>query len=120
MFSDELVPDDMWANWEQRKAQEKGRKSALDGIAQSMSAIARAHKVVSRSRSHNVDIVLPDAPITEDEVGEQIIALVARAQASGIDADAAARKALRRLEADVHQAETAKLANSAAEPGKNA
>ena len=120
VFSDEPVPDDMWANWEQRKAQEKGRKSALDGIAQSMSAIARAHKVVSRSRSHNVDIVLPDAPITEDEVGEQIIALVARAQASGIDADAAARKALRRLEADVHQAETAKLANSAAEPGKNA
>lgn len=120
VFSDEPVPEDMWANWEQRKAQEKGRKSALDGIAQSMSAIARAHKVISRSRSHGVAIALPEEPIGEDEVGEQIIALVARAQASGIDADAAARKALRRLEADVHQVETAKLANSAAEPGKNA
>ena len=120
VFSDEPVPEDMWANWEQRKAQEKGRKSALDGIAPSMSAIARAHKVISRSRSHGVAIALPEEPIGEDEVGEQIIALVARAQASGIDADAAARKALRRLEADVHQAETAKLANSAAEPGKNA
>jgi len=120
VFSDTPVPDDMWANWEQRKAQEKGRKSALDGIAHSMSVIARAHKVISRSRSHGVDIALPDAPITEDEVGEQIVALVARAQASGIDADAATRKALRRLEADVHQAETAKLANSAIEPGENA
>lgn len=106
VFSDEAVPEDMWANWEQRKAAEKGRRSALDGIAESMSSIARAHKVVSRSRSHGVDVDLPSEPIDERTVGEQILALVARAQASGIDADAATRKALRALEADVVAAES--------------
>lgn len=105
VFSDEPVPADMWANWEQRKAAEKGRKSALDGIATSMSVVARAHKVASRSRSHGVDVGLPSAPITEDEVGEGILELVARAQANGIDADAAARKALRALEARIVVAE---------------
>ncbi len=105
VFSDEPVPADMWANWEQRKAREKGRSSALDGIASSMSVLARAHKVASRSRSHGVDVGLPDAPIGEVEVGEEILRLVARAQANGIDADAAARKALRALEARVVVAE---------------
>lgn len=105
VFGDEDVPQDMWANWEQRKAAEKGRRSALDGIAESMSAIARAHKVVSRSRSHGVPVELPSEPIDEETVGEQILALVARAQASGIDADAATRKALRRLESTVQAAE---------------
>ncbi|NLE97437.1 MAG: MazG family protein [Propionibacterium sp.] len=105
VFSDEAAPADMWANWEQRKAAEKGRTSALDGIAESMSSIARAHKVVSRSRSHGVDVDLPAEPIDEETVGEQILALVSRAQASGVDADAATRRALRRLEARVQGAE---------------
>ena len=105
VFSDEAVPEDMWANWEQRKAAEKGRKSALDGIAQSMSAIARAHKVISRSRSHGVEIGLPTEPIDEATVGSEILALVARAQANGVDADAAARKALRALEQEIRTAE---------------
>lgn len=105
VFSDEAVPEDMWANWEQRKAAEKGRKSALDGIAQSMSAIARAHKVISRSRSHGVEVGLPTEPIDEATVGSEILALVARAQANGIDADAAARKALRALEQEIRTAE---------------
>lgn len=106
VFSDEPVPDDMWANWEQRKAAEKGRSSALEGIARSMSVLARAHKVISRTRSHGVAVELPDDALTADEVGTQILTLVARAQANGIDADAATRKALRRLEDEVRQAET--------------
>lgn len=108
VFADEDAPDDMDATWEARKAAEKGRRSALEGIARSMSVIARAHKVVSRSRSHGVDVELPDQPITETEVGEQILALVARAQANGIDADAATRAALRRLEYRVSEAESAR------------
>lgn len=106
VFSDEAAPEDMWANWEQRKAAEKGRRSALEGIAESMSSIARAHKVVSRTRSHGVDIELPDEPIDEELVGEQILALVSRAQANGIDADAATRKALRALESRITDAES--------------
>lgn len=105
VFSDEDVPTDMWGSWESRKRAEKGRTSALEGIAESMSAIARAHKVISRTRSHKVDVQLPAEPITDDEVGRQILELVSRAQASGIDADASTRRALRELEARIRDAE---------------
>lgn len=104
VFAEEQVPDDMDATWEQRKAAEKGRTSSLDGIAQSLSNIARATKVVSRARSHQVPVDLPDEPIGT-EVGEQILTLVARAQASGVDADQATREALRRLEGRIAAAE---------------
>ena len=47
---------------------------------------------------------LPGEPIGT-EVGEQILILVARAQASGVDADQATREALRRLEGRIAAAE---------------
>lgn len=106
VFGDEDVPADMWQSWEERKREEKGRTSVLEGIAESLSVLGRAHKVVSRSRTHGVDVGLPADPVTEREVGEQIISLVARAQATGIDADAAARQALRDLEARIRVAES--------------
>ncbi|MBB1482415.1 MazG family protein [Tessaracoccus sp. MC1865] len=105
VFGDAEIPQDMWQNWEERKRAEKGRTSALDGIAESLSVIGRAHKVVSRTRSHAVDIELPSEPIDEATVGREILALIARAQANGIDADAAARQALRSLEAQIRATE---------------
>lgn len=105
VFGDEEIPEDMWQNWEERKKAEKGRTSALDGIAESLSVIGRAHKVVSRTRSHGVAVDLPSEPIDEASVGREIIALVSRAQAHGIDADAAARQALRTLEAQIRATE---------------
>ena len=105
VFADAEVPADLRATWEQRKRAEKGRSSSLDGIADALSVVARAQKVVSRSRSHGVAVDLPDAPIGADEVGRGIVDLVARAQANGIDADAAARAAVRALEARIRDAE---------------
>ena len=105
VFADAEVPADLRATWEQRKRAEKGRSSSLDGIADALSVVARAQKVVSRSRSHGVAVDLPDAPIGAEEVGRGIVDLVARAQASGVDADAAARAALRALEDRVRAAE---------------
>lgn len=105
VFGDEDAPVDMWQTWEERKRVEKGRTSALDGIAESLSVIGRAHKVVSRTRSHGVAVDLPAEPIDEATVGREIIALVSRAQANGIDADAAARRALRDLEAQIRVVE---------------
>ena len=105
VFADADVPDDLRATWEQRKRAEKGRSSSLDGIADALSVVARAQTVVSRSRSHGVAVDLPDAPIGAEEVGRGIVDLVARAQASGVDADAAARAAVRALEARIRDAE---------------
>jgi len=104
VFTDADVPDDLNASWELRKRQEKGRRSALDGIPP-LATLARAGKVVSRARHHGVDVGLPDDPVTADEVGAGVLGLVARAQASGVDADQAVRAALRSLEADVARAE---------------
>jgi XTP/dITP diphosphohydrolase len=105
VFGDADVPEDLRATWERRKREEKGRNSSLDGIADALDVVARAQKVVSRSRSHGVAVDLPDAPIGADEVGRGIVDLVARAQANGIDAAAAARAAVRALEARIRDAE---------------
>ncbi|WP_051208452.1 MazG family protein [Propionicicella superfundia] len=105
VFADADVPADMMASWEAAKRAEKGRTSALDGIPERLSALTRMTKVVSRARWHGVGVDLPDEPVTAEAVGEQFLALVARAQASGIDPEQAARDALRAFEARVREAE---------------
>lgn len=105
VFADDHVPEDLHGSWEARKRAEKGRNSSLEGIADSLSVVARATKVASRARNHRVPVDLPDEPITAEQVGQGILDLVLRAQAHGIDADQAARDALRELEARVRQAE---------------
>jgi XTP/dITP diphosphohydrolase len=105
VFADAPVPDDPMASWEQRKKAEKARASAVDGIPEPLSALARAVKTVSRARHHRVGVALPSDPIDAEAVGWQILALAARAEASGVDADQAVRQAVRRLEAQVRAAE---------------
>ena len=56
VFADADVPADLVASWEQRKAVEKARSSALDGIPSRLSALSRAHKVIVRARSHGLPI----------------------------------------------------------------
>jgi XTP/dITP diphosphohydrolase len=107
VFAAETAPSDLHGVWEQRKAVEKGRTSALEGIPDRLSALSRASKIIGRSRSHRVPLSLPTEPIGAAELGDQIVRLVARAQASGIDAEQAVREAVRDLEADVRSAETA-------------
>ena len=101
------VPADLHASWEQRKAVEKGRTSALDGIPERLSALSRAAKIFSRARSHRV--ALPSRadvePITDEALGDALLGLVVRAQASGLDAEQSARSAVRRLEVLVREAE---------------
>ncbi len=106
VFADASVPTDLDSSWEQRKRAEKSRESALDGIADSLSTLLRASKVISRARAHQVDVDLPSGPVTADEVGRRIVALVARAQASGVDADQATRAAVRALESQIADAES--------------
>jgi XTP/dITP diphosphohydrolase len=48
VFATAEVPVDLHYTWEQRKAAEKGRTSALQGIPdQQLSALARAHKIIT-------------------------------------------------------------------------
>lgn len=93
--------EDVTANWEQIKAQEKPhRDSPLDGIPAGLPALARADKVLSRLERAGAGQVATDATAGED-VGAQLLALVARARAAGVDAEAALRATLREVEAQV-------------------
>jgi XTP/dITP diphosphohydrolase len=107
VFASGEVPSDLNFSWEQAKAAEKGRSSVLEGIPEQLSALARANKIISRSRSRRVELDLPTEAISADQVGEQIVTLAARAQACGIDPDQAVRDVVRRLERQVAEAESA-------------
>jgi len=106
VFADGELPHDLNFTWEQGKATEKRRSSVLQGIPDQLSALARATKIISRSRSQRLGLDLPDEAIGADEVGEQILTLAARAQACGIDPDQALRDVVRRLELQVVEAES--------------
>ncbi|MDR1077564.1 MAG: nucleoside triphosphate pyrophosphohydrolase [Propionibacteriaceae bacterium] len=105
VFADAPTPADPMTSWERNKRREKGRASAVDGIPEPLSALARANKVVTRARRHGVPLALPQTPITAAELGQAVVELVARANASDLDADQAVRRAVRQLEADVRAAE---------------
>ncbi|MDO4784932.1 MAG: MazG nucleotide pyrophosphohydrolase domain-containing protein [Propionibacteriaceae bacterium] len=107
VFAGEPVPEDKDAVWEAAKRDEKGRSSALQGIPRSLGTLVKAQKTVSRARAHRVEIDLPAEPISAADAGAVIVDVVCRAQASGVDADAAARAALRHLEDRIRQAEGA-------------
>jgi XTP/dITP diphosphohydrolase len=106
VFATAEVPSDLHFTWEQRKVAEKGRTSALQGIPDQLSALARANKIISRMRSRRLAVALPDEPTSAAEVGAQLLALAARAHAAGIDPDQALRDAVRALEAQVREAES--------------
>ena len=107
VFEADEVPTDLHASWEQRKAVEKGRTSAVEGIPERLSALSRAAKILSRAQSRRVPLKTPERvePITDEVLGNALLELVVRAQASGLDAEQSARTAVRRLEARVREAE---------------
>jgi XTP/dITP diphosphohydrolase len=113
VFATDETPADLHFSWEQRKAAEKGRTSVLEGIPDQLSSLARASKIVSRVRSRRVAVDLSSEPIDKDDLGAQVLALVARGQASGIDPDQAVRAAVRGLEARVRVSEAGQNAHVA-------
>ena len=110
VFATDDVPEDLYYTWEQRKALEKGRTSVLQGIPEQLSALSRASKIIGRARSRRLELPLDNAPGADEplggeEIGDRLLALVVTAQREGIDAEQAARAAVRRLEAQVREAE---------------
>jgi len=81
------------ASWEQHKAAEKGRAHVLDGVPLALPALARADKVVGR-----LDRAGILAPQAGEGIGTELLALVRRARAAGVDPEAALREQVRELE----------------------
>jgi XTP/dITP diphosphohydrolase len=102
---DAQTPDAVEANWETIKAAEKEhRLHPLEGVPVSLPALARAEKYVSRlERNDRADLL--DLAESAGDLGAELLALVRRAKASGVDAEGALRETLRQLaEASERQA----------------
>jgi XTP/dITP diphosphohydrolase len=79
-------------NWEQLKAEEKPRRGTTEGIPPTLPALAYADKVLSRLEKSGAR--RPPLPIG-DGVGERLLALVAEARESGLDAETELRRLTR-------------------------
>lgn len=98
--------DAVVANWDAIKAVEKAhRTSVLDGIPDGMPSLALADKTLGRAAKLGVAPAPAEIPVTEEELGAQLLAIVAGSRERGLDAERALRGALRSLRAEVRAAE---------------
>ena len=85
--------DEVEANWEALKAEEKQRSSPVEGVPLALPALAYADKVVGRlERSGHPVHVEPAGGI-----GDELLTLVLRARAEGLDPEQELRDAVRGL-----------------------
>lgn len=93
VFGEETAttPEDVKAHWLRTKAEEKRRSSVTEGVPLGQPGLALAAKLASRARTAGLDVPLP----TGEGVGYELLALAARAEASGTDPEAALRAAAR-------------------------
>ncbi len=83
--------EDVVQNWEETKKKE-GKKNPLDGIPPTLPALARAQKVIAKSRRAK-HLQKPDSSLaSEEELGEKLWHLVREGEAAGFDAESALRR----------------------------
>jgi XTP/dITP diphosphohydrolase len=101
---------DVLQNWEEIKKLEKGRTSALDGIAMSQPALPLIEKLLYRAEKYNVELQTPNTVdliegADEGAVGQALLAVIAWAHANGIDAEASLRNEALKLSEQVRAIE---------------
>lgn len=117
VFGDEsqLTQDiaEIEASWKRLKDEEKSsRTSVLDGVPQSLPALALAAKVLSRGKSLGIlgddEATAASFPFEDSQdVGRTLLALVAAAQAQGYDPELALRTTVQELSREIKTAENA-------------
>jgi XTP/dITP diphosphohydrolase len=112
VFGDKKVSgsDEVVANWEEIKAAEKGRTSALDGVAISQPALSLINKLLYRAEKYGVDITVPkhhdeSSVATSESVGNALLAVIAWAHKNGIDPEDALRMQSKQLMREIAQQE---------------
>jgi tetrapyrrole methylase family protein/MazG family protein len=87
--------DDLEGTWEELKKAETGRTSVMDGLTDALPSLLWAHKVLRKAEAAGH----PWSPATADpdDLGDQLLALVAVARASDIDPETALRTSAARL-----------------------
>ncbi|MER7982553.1 nucleoside triphosphate pyrophosphohydrolase [Streptomyces sp. NPDC095817] len=85
------TPEEVKEHWLRTKAEEKRRTSVTEGVPLGQPGLALAAKLSSRVRTAGLDVPLPAG----EGVGYELLALAARAEAGGVDLEAALRAAAR-------------------------
>ncbi len=98
--------DQVVANWEQIKKEEKGRASLMDGVPKGLPSLLYAHKLYRKAESaglrfdredsalavtRHTDRLVEGSGDAERDLGEALAALVSLARLAGVDAEAALR-----------------------------
>ena len=96
-------------NWEAIKAKEKGRTSAVDGVAMSQPALPLVAKLIYRADKYgtpiNVAEYISDQPATEESVGAALASVIAWAYKHEIDPELALRAQARAIIKEITSAE---------------
>jgi XTP/dITP diphosphohydrolase len=103
VFGEETAstPEEVKAHWLRTKAVEKQRESVTDGVPLGQPGLALAAKLASRVRTAGLDVELPAGA----GVGYELLALAVRAEADGVDPEAALRAAARAYRDAIRAAE---------------
>ena len=101
--------DEIIENWEVIKAREKGRTSAIDGIAMAQPALPLVAKIFYRAEKYKVDLDVPqyesEQEVNEKSVGEALASVIAWAHENGIDPENALRAQAREMIRQIQAAE---------------
>ncbi|MGW6904899.1 nucleoside triphosphate pyrophosphohydrolase [Streptomyces sp. NPDC054940] len=103
VFGDETAttPEEVKEHWLRTKAVEKQRESVTEGIPLGQPGLALASKLASRVRTAGLEVPLPSG----EGVGYELLAMAVRAEAAGVDPEAALRVAARAYRDAVRTAE---------------
>ena len=95
------TPEEVKAHWLRTKAVEKQRDSVTDGVPLGQPGLALAAKLAGRVRTAGLDVSLPEG----EGIGYELLGLAARAEAAGVDPEAALRAAARTYRDAIRAAE---------------
>lgn len=103
--------DELLANWERLKAQEKGRNSATDGVALSQPALSLITKLIYRAEKNGINLNLPTTDVnnevpTEVAIGDALVAAVVAAVKHGIEPEDLLRSRAREISAEIKRIES--------------
>jgi len=102
--------DEIIDNWEEIKAKEKGRTSALDGVALAQPALSLVEKLLYRAEKYKVPVALKkyesEQQATNESVGEALASIIAWARDNEIDPENALRLYGRQIAEQIKAAES--------------
>ncbi|MER6633383.1 nucleoside triphosphate pyrophosphohydrolase [Streptomyces sp. NPDC000987] len=103
VFGDETAttPEEVKEHWLRTKAVEKRRISLTDGVPLGQPGLALASKLASRVRTAGLRVPPPDG----EGIGYDLLAMAVRAEAEGVDPEAALRGAARAYRDAIRAAE---------------